>query len=40
MQAAQECERTPTHFRRDIAAAVALFARNALFEMPLLGQRL
>ncbi len=26
--------------RRDVAAAVALFARSALFEMPLLGQRL
>ena len=41
MQAAQAMRAYADAFaRRDIAAAVALFARNALFEMPLLGQRL
>jgi ketosteroid isomerase-like protein len=41
MQAAEAMRAYADAFsRRDIAAAVALFARNALFEMPLLGQRL
>jgi ketosteroid isomerase-like protein len=41
MQAAEAMRAYADAFgRRDVAAAVALFARNALFEMPLLGQRL